>query len=296
MVETGSADYTSPPPEASTALSPALDARLERRYGSRSTAARAGRQRYFTTPGLSTFYLVFNSRRPLFADARMRRAVNFAIDRRALAASPGLPATARPTDQLIAPGIPGFEDAAIYPLGGPDVATARRLAGPGQRHGVLYICSNPNCARNGQTLKQNLAAIGIELEVREVPEPVLFGLPFDPRAAYDLVMGGWIADFADPVNFTNVLAAAGSDLRSSAISLDASLEARIAAAARLTGKRRLQAYARLDRDLAAGPAPLAAFANGTIKHLFAPRVGCQFEHPIYGIDLAALCLRDNGGG
>jgi YVTN family beta-propeller protein len=295
MVEAGRMDYVSPPADANSALAPELDARLERRYGPRSAAARAGRQQYFTTPGLSVFYLLFNTRRPLFADARMRHAVNFAIDRRALAATPGLPATARPTDQYIPPGIPGFEDAAIYPLGGPDLATARRLAGPGQRTANLYTCTNPNCARNAQTLEQNLAAIGIELEVRQLPEAALFNVPADPSAGYDLITLGWIADWADPFNFINALFAAGSEFRSPAISLPAALEARIAAAARLTGTRRLHAYARLDRDLAAGPAPAAAVANGTIKHLFAPRVGCQFEHPIYGIDLAALCLRDNGG-
>ena len=296
MVEMGQADYVSPPTDANAALAPELDARLERGYGSRSAAARAGRQRYFTTPGLSVFYLEFNARRPLFASARMRRAVNFAIDRRALAATPGLPATARPTDQYIPPGIPGFEDAPIYPLGGPDIATARRLAGPGRREATLYTCTNPNCTRNGQTLKQNLAAIGIELEVRQVPEPALFSLPRDPHAEYDLITQGFLADYADPFNFINLLFAAGSEARSPAISVGPPFEARMAAAARLTGKPRLEAYARLDRDLAAGPAPVAAFANGTVKHFFSARVGCQFEHPIYGIDLAALCLRDNDGG
>jgi YVTN family beta-propeller protein len=296
MVERGTVDYVSPPADANTALAPEVDARLERRYGPLSAAARAGRQRYFTSPGLSVFYLLFNTRRPLFADPRMRRAVNFAIDRRALAAHPGLPATARPTDQYIPPGIPGFEDAAIYPLGGPDLATARRLAGRGRRDATLYTCTNPNCARNAQTLRQNLRAIGIELDVRQVPEPVLFRLPGDPRAPYDLITHGYVADYADPFNFINLLFAPGSKLRSPVISLGRAFEARMAATARLTGARRLHAYARLDRDLAAGPAPAAAFANGTVKHFFAPRVGCQFEHPIYGIDLAALCIKDDGGG
>jgi peptide/nickel transport system substrate-binding protein len=288
MVEAGAADYVS-------ALAPELDARLERRYGPRSAAARAGRQQYFTTPGLSVFYLIFNSRRPLFADARMRRAVNFAIDRRALAATPALADTAIPTDQYIPPGVPGFEDAAIYPLGGTDLETARRLAGPGRRKGTLYTCPDADCARIGQTVKQNLAAIGIELEIQQVSEQVLLGeLPNDPDAPYDLIMNGWIMDLPDPANVIDLLFGAESPFRSPAISLDPGIEARIAAAARLSGTRRLEAYARLDRDLAAGPAPVAAFANGTTKHLFSPRVGCQFEHPIYGIDLAALCLRDDG--
>lgn len=288
MVEDSALDYTGSVPRE-------LDRRLERRYGPRSAAARAGRQQYFMTPSAakSVFYLIFNARRPLFADARMRRAVNFAIDRRALAAAPGLPDTARPTDQYIPPGIPGYEDAAIYPLGGPNLETARRLAGPGRRKGTLYTCTGPDCARTGQTLKQNLAAIGIELEVRQVPDPVLLGeLPNDPDAPYDLIMNGWLMDLPDPANVIDLLFGAESPFRSPVISLDPVLEARIAAAGRLTGTRRLEAYARLDRELARGPAPLAAFSTGTQKHLFSARVGCQFEHPIYGIDLAALCLRD----
>ena len=296
MVETGAVDYWSDAGDARTALPADLSARLEKRYGLHSAAARAGRQQYFTTPSLSVFYLLFNTRRPVFADARIRRAVNFAIDRRALAATPGLPATARPTDQYIPPGIPGFEDAPIYPLGGPDLRAARRLAGRRQREATLYTCTNPNCTRNAETLRQNLGAIGIELDVRQFPEPVLLGrLPGDPDANYDLITIGWIADYADPFDFINALFAPGSDFRAPVVSIRSALEARIAAAARLSGKRRLQAYARLDRDLAAGPAPVAAFANGTVKHLFSARVGCQFEHPIYGIDLAALCIRADRG-
>jgi ABC-type transport system substrate-binding protein len=168
MVEAGAVHYVSE-------LPPESDPRLERRYGPRSAAASAGRQQYFTTPGLSVFYLIFNARRPLFADARMRRAVNFAIDRRAMAATPALTDNAQPTDQYIPPGVPGFEDAAIYPLGGPDLETARRLAGPGRRKGTLYVCPDADCARIGQTAKQNLVAIGIELEVRQVSEPRLLG-------------------------------------------------------------------------------------------------------------------------
>jgi YVTN family beta-propeller protein len=294
MVQAGDVDYVSAA-YADKWLAPELDARLEQRYGLRSPAARAGRQQYFTSPGLSVYYLLFNTSRPLFADARMRRAVNFAIDRRALAANPGLPATARPTDQYIPPGIPGFEDHAIYPLGGPDLGTARRLAGRGRRDATLYTCTNSNCTRNAETLKQNLGAIGIDLEVRQFPIPALLDLPGDPRAPYDLITLGWIADYADPFNFINVLFAADSQFRAPVLSVGPVLEARMVAAARLTGERRWRAYARLDRELAAGPAPVAAFANGTVKHFFSARVGCQFEHPIYGIDLAALCIRGNGG-
>ena len=54
-------------------------------HGPDSAAAQAGRQRYFSGPAPVTALFVMNTRRPLFAGTRMRRAVNFALDRRALA-------------------------------------------------------------------------------------------------------------------------------------------------------------------------------------------------------------------
>ena len=81
---------------------------------------------------------------------RLRRAVNFAIDRRALAANTGVGEVGRPTDQHIPPGLPGFEDAAIYPLGGPDLPAARRLAGSERRRAVLYTCDFPAAPATGR--------------------------------------------------------------------------------------------------------------------------------------------------
>ena len=62
-------------------------------------------------------------------------------------------------------------------------------------------------------------------------------------------------------------------------------------AAGLGGDARLRAYAKLDRDLAADAAPAAAFATGTISYFLSARMGCQVLHPIFGLDLAALCVR-----
>ena len=88
-VEAGRADYLSNVPVERVA-------ELDQRYGPRSAAARAGRQRYFsgTLPVLN--YFVFNTHRPLFASTRMRQAVNTALDRRALAARLPLPPPGRP--------------------------------------------------------------------------------------------------------------------------------------------------------------------------------------------------------
>jgi hypothetical protein len=72
-------------------------------------AALIGRQRYFVNSrGLTTIWSALNTSRPLFSDARMRRAVNYALDRRALARI-GAFGTDRgtATDQVLPPAIPG---------------------------------------------------------------------------------------------------------------------------------------------------------------------------------------------
>ena len=59
---------------------------LESQYGPGSKAARAGHQQYFISPANGIRVLYMNTSRPLFSDVRLRRAVNYAIDRPALAA------------------------------------------------------------------------------------------------------------------------------------------------------------------------------------------------------------------
>ena len=112
----------------------------------------------------------------------MRRAVNYAIDRRALAQHP-IPAmlAGRPTDQHIPPGWPGFRDAAIYPLGGPDVAAARRLAGAGGGRGVFYTCNRPECLEQAEIVREYLMALGIEVEIRRFSFGAMFGHHGDER-------------------------------------------------------------------------------------------------------------------
>ena len=71
---------------------------------------------------------------------------------------------------------------------------------------------------------------------------------------------------------------------------DPAYRRRLTAAARLTGPERYLTYGRLDLDLARDAAPFAAFDNLTAHDFFSARIGCQ-TFGIYGMDLAALCIR-----
>jgi YVTN family beta-propeller protein len=281
-VEAGRADYFA-------RVLPQAQARLIGRYGPGSRAAAAGRQQYFAGPEPIVTGLLFNARRPLFARAAMRRAVNYAIDRRALAAHPVPESLAsRPTDQLIPPGWPGFRDATIYPLGGPDLATARRLAGGGRRHGVLYTCNVAPCLEWAEIVRANLAAIGIDLEIRPFTFHDMFQRIGRPDAPFDLSFWGWIGEKPDPSEFLDVVL----PLYPSSAFLDRTrLGRRLRAASRLVGAGRIEAYAALDRDITTRAAPVAVAVSSTGTDFFSARIGCQVEDPLYGIDLGALCLR-----
>jgi peptide/nickel transport system substrate-binding protein len=77
-LEAGAADYSD------GNMTPATYARLLATAGPGTPAARAGRQRIFRGPTSAQYYLMLNTARPLFRDARMRRAVAHALDRPAL--------------------------------------------------------------------------------------------------------------------------------------------------------------------------------------------------------------------
>ena len=291
LVEAGRGDYVDDPLAQlrfASAVSPAVDARLERDYGPHSPAARSGQQRYFINPVPGVSYLMLNARRRLFAGSRMRRAASFAVDRAALArnAQPGI--ASMPTDQYLPPTIPGFRDANIYPLGGPDVARARQLARGRSGRAVMVTCTLAPCLNAAETVKANLSAIGITVDIKRFPFPEIYKREA-PDQPWDIAWSGWGADYADPSQFINpntpgfAIDSPGRDA--------ARYRHRIAETARLTGTQRLRAYGRLDVDLASRAAPVIAFAVATARDFFSARTGCQTYQPIYGIDLAALCLR-----
>lgn len=292
-INAGGADYTvlgldSSP--ATTTLA-ALAAQLADRYGARSAAARRGGQRYFVNPILELDSYALNTDRSLFSDARLRQAVNYAIDRRALAAlgSGFQPLPGRPTDHYLPPGLPGFQDAPTYPMT-PDRAKARqlvRLAHAAGRTAVLYTLDTPPGPAQAQIVETDLAAIGLKVQIKTFPAATLFSRLATPGEPFDLGYFGWQADYPDPSQMLNLLLESSSNLPPF---VDPAYQRRLARAARLSGPERYLTYGALDLALARNAAPLAAFGNASSHDFFSARIGCQ-TFGTYGMDLAALCVK-----
>jgi ABC-type transport system substrate-binding protein len=284
QVEAGTADYA-----GFGAIGSADAPRLAARYGAGSPAARSGRQQYFVNADPALDFFALNTHRPLFASARLRQAFNYAVDRVALArlGTGGAPLPDSPTDHYLPPGVPGHRDMRVYPAT-PDLRKARRLAqGRAGAVAVLYTCQVAPCEQQAQIVKTDLAAIGIRVVVKALPNDVLFSQLTKKGEPFDMVYVAWVADYPDPGAFLKLLLVSGTVIPTFD---DPTYRARLAAAARLTGAERYLAYARLDADLARHGAPWVAYGNSRSHELFSERMGCQV-HGVYGVDLAALCIR-----
>jgi hypothetical protein len=256
------------------------------------------------SPLLAVEDLAFNTHRPLFSDARLRKAVNFAIDRRAIFETYGWPAA----DHYLPPGMPGYRNAHLYPTGRPDLARARTLARGRGGRAVLDVCNIPFCTQWARIIRRNLAEIGIDVVVRASSDPVARAR----AGGADMLLMRMSASFnrsyyQDPVTFLeNVLAVPRSRTRlrreviADCVNCNVPLrwfrtrrfEHRLERIRRLAGPDRDAAASALDLEIAQA-APAAVLVSETYSQLLSARMGCQTYQPLYfGVDIAALCMRE----
>jgi len=153
---------------------------------------------------LSTFYLGMNCRMRPFDDLRVRRAFNYAIDKRKLIEL--LNGRGVIAHGILPPGLPGYDPAVRgYPY---DPAKARQLleqAGVGAHFAPqLWMRADPTEMMIGQSIQQDLALAGVNVVLKPVAWPPLLEAVRQPGAA-ELFSFGWEADFPDPENFLEVL-------------------------------------------------------------------------------------------
>lgn len=267
-------------------------ASLAARYGPGSPAGRSGGQRFFVNPLLGFVYLALNTSRPLFANTDLRKAVNYALDRRAITQVCGS-FSCQPTDQYLPPGLPGFRDTHVYPLM-PNLARAKRLARGHGGRAVLY--AGVEDRELAQLIKAELAPIGITVQIKARQGGFsVFHLVARRGEPFDMALDSWFVAYLDPADVLNYLFD-GRSIRANGNSNhsyfdDPTYNRKLAAAARLTGPRRYAAYQALEADLLRNAAPAAPLYNVAEPEFFSARIGCQVYQPIYQIDLAALCLK-----
>jgi peptide/nickel transport system substrate-binding protein len=281
-VEQGTSDYAWMRP---VAMSPHVT-RLVARYG-------VNGQRFFVTPGRGLSMLVLNASRPLFRNnANFRRAVNFAIDRKALVREAGT-RFSTPADQYLQPHQLAYRDARVYPFT-PNLSKARELARGNRRGGklVFYTRDEPLGYAYGAIVRANLAKIGLDVKVKAFPSVVTFDLLPKRGEPFDI---GWIAGNNSPPNDLSLHAFFDGRTLDDPVHFNWShfnsprVNRRLDEAARLRGPSFYRAYGELDVELARDFAPAVTFAYMNELTLVSARTGCVVNTPFF--DLAAACIR-----
>ena len=150
--------------------------------------------------------------------------------------------------------MPGASPTVIYPPNG-DLRTARRLAPDAHGTAVLYTCNEypPLCRRPAQQIKENLAALGLDVDIREFPSGELASAREREGSHSTCSSRNGERYYADPEYFLNVLLDQRIRPRGNlnlAYYQDPDLARELDRAARLSGAARTRAYATLSVEIA----------------------------------------------
>ncbi|MDA8237112.1 MAG: peptide ABC transporter substrate-binding protein [Chloroflexi bacterium] len=158
---------------------------------------------------LAVTYYGFETRRPPFSDARVRRAFAEAVDwSRIVDLVDG--STALPATSMVPPGIPGRSDERFLPAFDP--AGARRLlaaagyADPATFPTVTLVTAGT--AYDGAIIAQLKANLGITIRFEALDFATLFER-LGSASSPDLWSVSWIADYPSPNDFLGILLGTG---------------------------------------------------------------------------------------
>jgi ABC-type transport system substrate-binding protein len=250
--------------------------------------------------------LAFNNANHLFkGNARLRRAINFAIDRTELAAAVG-PFTGRPWSHLLPPGIPGSSSTQPYPAHA-NLSKARKLARGHFRTGrivVYYRSSGTIGPAQAQVVRTGLLGLGFKSD-KITMKGFSGGNIYTAMGVHgndaDLgVLGGLCAESPggpgppDPASFLAYFLDP-EDWWAGTLGIhSASYQHRFVRAERLRGSARARALGKLDLDLMRNLAPAAPTRTFDGSFLFSDRVdpaSLRYEAGTGNWDIGALALK-----
>ena len=245
---------------------------------------------------LNTYYFWMNTQAAPFDDVRVRRAVNYAIDPRALERI--YAGQMKATHQILPAGMPGYEEFDLYPH---DMARAKRMiaaANPADRKVTVWaIDISPN-KEAGEYYDGVLSELGFETTLKVVSADNYFTV-IGNRSTPNLDTGwaDWFEDYPHPNDFFQAQLAeesiAPTNNANWAEIEDPRLSRKIAELARQQlGPRQEAEYAKLDREFMEA-APWAPYGALTLSTFVSDAVDLEAMtiSPIFGQDFATVSFR-----
>ncbi len=160
-----------------------------------------------SAPTAATNFAFLNTRTPPFDNLDVRRALNYAVDRRAFVALYGGERYAQPTCQFLPSAFPGHRTYCPYtaragggrPWSAPDLARARRLIARSHTRGMRITVVTgplPPFTQWAREIKSVLDQLGYRVTLRVLPTPdAYFNYLSDSRNRAQIGPAGWIPDY-----------------------------------------------------------------------------------------------------
>jgi ABC-type transport system substrate-binding protein len=239
-------------------------------------------QQIVQSPFTQTWFLGMNVTKAPFTDARVRQAVNHAIDRETLVKLSG--GRGVPAYSLLPPNLPAHS-ADLKPWSYDPVKAKQLLQEAGYQPAPvdLYIANAESQVRIGNQIVADLKAVGMPVTLRPVPLPTLIQTLNGRKAAF--FYNAWFPDYFDAYAFLEPLlhsrhARAGTNRTDYANSeVDRLLDRSVTATREAEHTQLLQQA----EAMAMGDAPYAPLTYAVETRLVAPGVGGVTIDPVWPI-------------
>ncbi|MDQ3740452.1 MAG: ABC transporter substrate-binding protein [Actinomycetota bacterium] len=250
----------------------------------------------------STYYFFMNERVKPFDDENVRKAVNFAIDKRALDRLFG--GLLEPGCNFLPPGMKGYEKIEDCPYGdptqAPNIDEAKRLIKEAGAEGTkVKVFGNDEDPSKpvAEYLADVLNSIGLDAEPQIVEASAYFTTIGNQKTKAQIGFANWFQDFPHPANFTFLIDEESiqqtnnqnfgnvADPEIQKLLEEANKNPDLDAAA--------PQYAEVDRMLVE-KAHIAPYGHRTLANFVSENVdfeNCTVTSPLYYLDLTQLCLK-----
>jgi len=241
----------------------------------------------------STYFFWINVNEPPFDDVQVRRAVNYAVDPRALERI--YAGQLIGTQQILPPGMPGYERYELYPY---DLEKAKEMiseADPGDRQITVWTDNERTQEEAGTYYAAVLEDIGFEVKLQVLNADNYFtviGNASTPNL--DTGWASWFQDYPHPNDFFQPLLSEESIFPTNTSNLsriaDPKLSAKIARLAEQPLTPEVEAeYAELDKEFMR-QAPWAPYGTGTIPTFVSSAIDLDevVYNPTFNQDLTSF--------
>jgi ABC-type transport system substrate-binding protein len=263
--------------------------------------------RFWVKPTVCTGFIPMDTAGgPFKGNTSLRKAINYAVNRRNYANAPG-PFAADPWDHVLPPGMPGYFSKAIYPRKGSKYGKARKLAaGHFKNHklNIWFRSSGVTGPKQKQLIDRDMKFLGYQegqLNFKGFPGTDIYDAIGKKSniGKFDMALSvGWCQDYPDPYDFVNKLLSPlgiqGANGDNWAFFNSKKWNRKMNKAARKVGDARVKAYRKLDQGITAGPAPWASMRTYNNLYLFSNRVNpkCLVYQGVYtDWSIPAECLK-----